>query len=101
MCRQFSTVASKNSRERFLGSGPYHVEGLYEPAISTQHRAPTASARAQRWITYSRFSRRLTESGSRRFFQAPTSAIRTFSVAKARLIPFRSFESESVAISGQ
>src|SRR5580692_10639638 len=79
--RQLATVASKNSLERFLGFGPYQESGLYEPAISTQQRAPTASARAQRSTTYSRFCRRFSESGSSIFFQAPTSAMTTFSAA--------------------
>src|SRR6185503_52599 len=52
--RQFSTVASKNSGERFLGSAPYQTDGLYEPAMSTQQRACTASARARRSVTYLR-----------------------------------------------
>src|ERR1035438_8167336 len=81
--RQFSTVASKNSWLRFFGCGPYQDVALYEPAISTQQRAPTASASAMRCATYCRFSRRLAPAGSIMFFQAPTSAIATFSAAKA------------------
>jgi hypothetical protein len=84
--RQFSTVASRNSFERFLGSGPYQTSVLNEPAMSTQHRAPTASANASRSVTYLRFSARLAGSGSSMFFHAPTSAMTTFSAAKAVLI---------------
>src|SRR5215471_18834098 len=83
MRRQFSTVASKNSRDRFLGFGPYQYFGLNEPAMSTQHRAPTASASAMRSVTYRRLARRVDASGSSIFFHAPTSAITTFSAANA------------------
>src|SRR4051794_39842760 len=80
--RQLSTVASKNSLERFFGLGPYQESGLNDPAMSTQQRAPTASARAQRSTTYSRFWRRFSLSGSSMFFHAPTSAMITFWDAK-------------------
>ena len=49
--RQFSTVRSKNSCDRFFASGPYHTVGLNEPAMSTQQRAATASASAIRSVT--------------------------------------------------
>src|SRR5690349_12760017 len=49
--RQFSTVASKNSFDKLLGCAPYQTFGLYEPAMSTQQRAPTASAKARRSTT--------------------------------------------------
>ena len=51
--------------------------------MSTQHRAPTASASAHRSTTYCRFSRRLLSSGSNMFFHAPTSEMTTFSAANA------------------
>src|ERR1039457_5983013 len=84
--RQFSTVASKNSWLRFPAFGPYHDVGLSEPAISTQQRAPPASARAMRCATYCRFWRRLSAAGSSMFFQAPTAAMTTCAAAKAGTI---------------
>src|ERR1039457_4674697 len=95
--RQLATVAAKNSRERFFGLGPYYESGLKEPAMSTQQRAPTASARAQRSTTYSRFARRFSGSGSSMFFHAPTSAMQTFSAAKAFSMARRRLGSLSVA----
>ena len=81
--RQFSTVRSKNSCERFLGSGPYQTVGLNEPAMSTQHRAATASASASRSVTYARLAARFARSGSSMLRQAPTSAMTTSSAANA------------------
>src|SRR5207253_4616398 len=99
--RQFSTVASKNSRDRFLGLGAYQIFGSYDPAISTQQRAPTASASAVRSVTYFRFARRFSASGSSMLTQAPTSAITTFSAAKAFWIASTRAVFSTVAAFGQ
>ena len=82
--RAFSTAASKNSRVRFLGSGPYQMVGWKDPAMSTQQRAPIASARASPSVTVRRLAARLAGSASSRFTHRPTSEMTTSWRAKAR-----------------
>jgi len=72
--RQAGNLLTKTS---WWGGGLFLFLAFVLSPMSTQQRAPTASARAQRSVTYARFSWRLVESGSSMFFQAPTSEITT------------------------
>src|ERR1035437_7167243 len=81
--RAFSTQASKCLGDRLSGCGPNHEVGLNEPAMSTQHRAPIASAKARPSVNVSRFWRRLAGSASSRLHQRPTSEMTTSCLAKA------------------
>jgi hypothetical protein len=86
MVRAFSTAASKNRADRLSGCGPNQLVVLNEPAMSTQQRAPTASARARPSVTVARFFRRVSGSASRRFTHRPTSAMTTSCRAKASTV---------------
>ncbi len=54
--------------------------------MSTQQRAPTASASASPSVTVATFLRRASGSGSSRFTQRPTSAMTTSCRAKASTV---------------
>ena len=61
--RAFSTAASKKRGVRLSGCGPNQLVVLKEPAMSTQQRAPMASASASPSVTVARFCRALVRIG--------------------------------------